>query len=159
MFDASWPGWGLAQSCISAAAGLIGVFAGTLMTSRNQAKERKLQRVRDQLENFYSPMLGMRAELGAKSFTRQKVMEVAQKGRLQSTLEASDAESRSKAAQAGIPALQKLNEYNNEQLRNELGQPIGTCRNTSQSICGSPRNRLVNITGCWSSLSKSGIDI
>jgi hypothetical protein len=42
MLDTSWPGWGIEQSCISAAAGLLGVFAGTFMTNRNQAKQRQL---------------------------------------------------------------------------------------------------------------------
>jgi hypothetical protein len=54
------------QSGISAAAGLIGVITGAWMTSLNQAKERKKSHIRQQLQDFYSPMLGMRQELAAK---------------------------------------------------------------------------------------------
>jgi len=75
MLDGSWPGWGIEQSCISAAAGLLGVFAGTFMTNRNQAKQRQLERIRDQLQNFYSPMLGFRLQIKAKSELRLETAE------------------------------------------------------------------------------------
>ncbi len=67
MFDASWPGWTLAQSVITASAGLLGVISGAVLTSRNQSKERKHAHIREQLQGFYSPMLGMREEIAAKT--------------------------------------------------------------------------------------------
>ncbi len=76
MFDGSWPGWTLAQSGISATAGLLGVFAGAMMTSRNQKKERKNAHTRQQLQEFYSPMLGMRQEIAAKEESRRKINEM-----------------------------------------------------------------------------------
>jgi hypothetical protein len=66
-------GWTLIQSGISAAAGLIGVVTGALMTSLNQARERKQTHIRQQLQEFYSPMLGMKEELAAKEEARRKI--------------------------------------------------------------------------------------
>ena len=71
--DGSWPGWTLMQSGISAAAGLIGVITGAWMTSRNQARDRKQAHVRQQLQEFYSPVLGMRQELAAKEESRKTI--------------------------------------------------------------------------------------
>lgn len=76
MFDGSWPGWTLAQSGISATAGLMGVLVGAMMTSRNQKKERKQAHIRQQLQEFYSPMLGMRQEIVAKEESRRKINEM-----------------------------------------------------------------------------------
>jgi hypothetical protein len=76
MFDGSWPGWTLAQSGISATAGLMGVFVGAMMTSLNQKKERKHAHIRQQLQEFYSPMLGMRQEIAAKEESRRKINEM-----------------------------------------------------------------------------------
>jgi hypothetical protein len=76
MFDGSWPGWTLAQSGISATAGLMGVFAGAMLTSRSQKKERKHAHIEKQLQEFYSPMLGMRQEIAAKEESRRKINEM-----------------------------------------------------------------------------------
>ena len=73
MFDGSWPGWTLAQSGVSATAGLVGVVVGALMTSLNQKKERKHAHIRQQLQEFYSPMLGMRQWIVAKEESRRKI--------------------------------------------------------------------------------------
>jgi hypothetical protein len=77
MFDGSWPGWTFAQSgipaTISATAGLVGVVVGALMTSLNQKKERKHAHIRQQLQEFYSPMLGMRQWIVAKEESRRKI--------------------------------------------------------------------------------------
>jgi hypothetical protein len=108
------------QSGISAASGLLGVFVGAWMTSLNQRGERRVARLREQLQEFYSPMLGMRAEIGAKSATRQMISDVAGKTWFEEQIDVSDAELRSKLAQAGIPTIKKLNEYNNIQLREEI---------------------------------------
>jgi hypothetical protein len=67
------PGWGLAQSAVAAASGLIGVLVGSLMTARNQRIERKNARVREKLEQFYSPMVGIRSEIKAKSEFRKRL--------------------------------------------------------------------------------------
>ena len=73
MFDGSWPGWGLMQSGISAGAGLVGVIVGGVVTAHNQKAERRNARIREQLHDFYSPLLGIREEILAKSEMRTKV--------------------------------------------------------------------------------------
>ena len=107
MLDGSWPGWGIEQSCISAAAGLLGVFAGTFMTNRNQAKQRQLERIRDQLQNFYSPMLGFRLQIKAKSELRLELTSIAR--------------SAGPTANAEETAeFDKLLGYNSDQLKTEI---------------------------------------
>jgi hypothetical protein len=73
MFDNSWPGWNLMQSGISAGAGLLGVLVGGLVTAHSQRSERRNARIREQLEGFYSPLIGIRDEIRAKSVVRTNV--------------------------------------------------------------------------------------
>ncbi len=58
---------------ISAASGLIGVAIGGLIASHNQKQERRLRFTRDQLTEFYAPLLGMRERLHAGGEIRPKV--------------------------------------------------------------------------------------
>jgi hypothetical protein len=58
------------QSGISAAAGLLGVVIGGLVTSHSQKVVRRIARKREQLEKFYSPLIGMRDEIRSKSDLR-----------------------------------------------------------------------------------------
>ena len=62
---------------ISAASGLIGVAIGGFITSRNQKKERRQRFIRDQLTEFYAPLLGMRDRLRASGEIRLKVRNAA----------------------------------------------------------------------------------
>jgi hypothetical protein len=62
---------------ISAASGLVGVGVGGLITSRNQKKERQQRFIRDQLTEFYAPLLGMRERLRAGGEIRLKVRNTA----------------------------------------------------------------------------------
>lgn len=58
---------------ISAASGLIGVVIGGLITSRNQRNERRQRFLREQLTEFYAPLLGTRERLRASAEIRVKV--------------------------------------------------------------------------------------
>lgn len=62
---------------ISAASGLIGVALGAILTSRNQRQERRQRFIRDQLAEFYAPMLGIRERLRARREIRMKVRNAA----------------------------------------------------------------------------------
>jgi hypothetical protein len=73
MFDSSWPGWGLIQCGISAGSGLLGVLIGGLITGHSQKAERLNARIREQLHDFYSPLLGIQDEIRAKSELRKKL--------------------------------------------------------------------------------------
>lgn len=58
---------------ISAASALIGVAIGGLIASHNQKQERRQHFIRDQLADFYAPLLGMRERLRAGGEIRLKV--------------------------------------------------------------------------------------
>jgi hypothetical protein len=58
---------------ISAASGLIGVGLGAFLTSRNQKQDRRQRFIRDQLTEFYSPMLGIRERLRVRGEVCHKV--------------------------------------------------------------------------------------
>ncbi len=57
---------GILQSLIAAGAALLGVSIGGWITASNQKYERRNARILQQLEGFYSPMLGMCTEIDAK---------------------------------------------------------------------------------------------
>ena len=58
---------------VVALSGIAGVLIGGWITSRNQQKERRDRRILEQLDQFYGPLLGMRAQILAKSEVRLKV--------------------------------------------------------------------------------------
>jgi hypothetical protein len=68
---------GLASPIIAALAGIGGVLLGGWITTRSQAEERRLARVRDKLDKFYAPLLALRKQILAKSEVREKVRNVA----------------------------------------------------------------------------------
>jgi len=62
---------------ISVAGALVGVLIGGWLTSRNQKRERQVKFFREQLGEFYGPMLAMRAEVLAKAELRLKIRDAA----------------------------------------------------------------------------------
>src|ERR1035438_2432724 len=62
---------------ISAVSGLVGVGVGGIIVSHNQKKERQQRFIRDQLTEFYAPLLGMRERLRAGGEIRVKVRNAA----------------------------------------------------------------------------------
>jgi hypothetical protein len=71
------PAWGVIQSAIAAGSGLLGVLIGTIAATINAKRERKIARLQTQLQEFYSPMLGVRSEIKARSEVRLKVTSIA----------------------------------------------------------------------------------
>jgi hypothetical protein len=63
----------LSSPIISALSGLGGVALGGLVSSRAHRTERRNARVRDKLDKFYAPLIGMRMQIRAKSEVRVKV--------------------------------------------------------------------------------------
>src|SRR6185312_454543 len=57
--------------------GLVGVALGSFLTMRNQRGERRERFLRDQLSEFYAPILGIRQQLRARVDIRQKVTNAA----------------------------------------------------------------------------------
>jgi hypothetical protein len=61
---------------IAAVSGLLGVSLGGWITSRSQARERAHRRLREQIDVFYGPLLGMRAHVLAKGKVREEIITV-----------------------------------------------------------------------------------
>ena len=66
-----------ASPFISAGAGLLGVIVGGCITAYSQWRGRVNERHRDQLQNFYSPLLGLREQIRAKSELRTRLHSIA----------------------------------------------------------------------------------
>lgn len=120
MFAETSPAWAMGQSLIAAASGLGGVCVGAWTTARNQKKEREHARLREQLQNFYSPLLGMRSEIKAKSELRQKLHR-AGNFEWQKLFEAvHDPVAKQQVHDANWPRYEKLLDHSDAQLRHEL---------------------------------------
>jgi hypothetical protein len=103
------------QSGISAGAGLLGVLVGGLVTAHSQRAERRNARIREQLEGFYSPLIGIREEIRAKSAVRTNVHSAAASVWLKMV------ELHDRNAPADVKEkLDKVFEYSNEQLEKDL---------------------------------------
>lgn len=120
MFDASWPGWSLEQAGITGATGLLGVVIGGLVTAHNQKKERRHARRREQLEKFYSPLIGMRDEIQSKSELRVKLHAAANIAWQKQFVNA-DLPVEKQAISARLrDKFDKVFEYSDEQLKKDL---------------------------------------
>jgi len=115
LLDSTWPGWGLWQAGISAGAGLIGALIGGYVTAHSQRVERRQGRIQQQLREFYSPLLGMRDEIRAKSEMRTKISGAANAAwqkqvQIHNRFVPDDVKQR----------FDKIIDYNNEQLQKDL---------------------------------------
>lgn len=61
------------SSIIAAISGLLGALIGGYITSHNQTKQRRYNRMSEQIDGFYAPLLGLRMQILAKSETRLKM--------------------------------------------------------------------------------------
>jgi hypothetical protein len=111
----------LIQSIVPALTGFLGVFVGGWISGRHLKQERNHKRLRDQLEGFYSPMLGMRAEIRAKSELRVKISSAADAAWQESvTRVAGNYEAIAKLEKERFPEFEKVIQYDEKQLRDEL---------------------------------------
>lgn len=67
----------LPTAVITAVSGLGGVALGAWATGRHQREERRQERIREQLDGFYGPMLGLRAWIRATSELRPELSRAA----------------------------------------------------------------------------------
>jgi hypothetical protein len=114
------PVWGIAQSLITALAGLGGVGVGAWMTGRNQKKERKNARIKEQLQDFYSPLLALRAEIKAKSEFRLKVRNAAGSAWTEKFGGQRTPERLQDISERDGPDYDRIIDYDNKQLEKEL---------------------------------------
>ena len=100
---------------ISAGSGLAGAWIGGHMTLRRDREGRHMEFVKAQLDEFYSPMLGIRAEIKAKSEARVRVRDAF--GQLQ--VKADPSAQRFIEEKYGS-TFEEMLKYDNEQLEKEL---------------------------------------
>jgi hypothetical protein len=113
------PMWTLAQSLIAASAGLLGVLIGTIAATANAKRERKIARLNMQLQEFYSPMLGVRSEIKAKSEVRLKVTSIASQAFTEEFGTGALGERRGPPS-AVAEKYEAIHDYNNTQWRESL---------------------------------------
>lgn len=104
---------------ISAASGLIGVIVGASLTSWRDRITRRHAFLRQQLEEFYSPILGIRQEVLAKSQLRLEISQVASET-WRELCEGKSPEELERLSQETGPKFDKIIKYNNRQLTEEL---------------------------------------
>lgn len=100
-------------SVIAPFIGLLGVAVGGGITLFTQKISRKNDRLRDQLREFYSPLLGIHFQIKAKSEVRRKVTSIAHESW-------PNGEKKKQRDEEESAAYAKLFDYNNSQLINEL---------------------------------------
>ena len=105
----------------------MGVFVGAMMSSLNQKKERKHAHIRQQLQEFYSPMLGMRQEIAAKEESRRKINEM-----VHTTIKESKANDPSGVSRGYYfpderKALMGLSAHDHKQWKEEILPLMGKC--------------------------------
>jgi hypothetical protein len=111
----------LIQSILPALTGFLGVFVGGWISGRHLKQERKHKRIREQLEGFYSPMLGMRVEIRAKSELRVKISSVADAAWQESVARlAGNYDAIAKLEKNSFLEFEKVIQYDEQQLRDEL---------------------------------------
>jgi len=103
---------------ISAVSGLAGVLLGGLIAQHRQRVERRQALIREQLSEFYAPMLGYREGLKARGQLRFKIREAAQSEwqRLVEGTSAIDADARHELHEKRWPEFQRVIDHDNEQL-------------------------------------------
>lgn len=107
---------------VPSVSGLWGVVIGAWLTGRRDRSQRRLAFVEAQVKDFYSPMLGLRNEIGMLSELRARIQGTATvvwkelcQERLQISSEALGELSRTRTHE-----FTKLTEYDNKQFREDL---------------------------------------
>lgn len=111
---------GLASPIISAVAGLVGVGLGGIISTWAHRTERRNGRTRDKLDKFYSPLLGIRMQIRAKSEVRLKISSHGNAAWASLFTGLNDPEVKKQIEAERWSSFEKLIEYADQQLREEL---------------------------------------
>jgi hypothetical protein len=106
-------------AAISAAAGITGVAVGSWIAARTQRRERWQRRIREQLDEFYGPMLALRGQIRARSELRRDVDELADEERSGQREQHDGREGREALGERGRGFQREL-DYEDTQLREVL---------------------------------------
>lgn len=98
---------------------LLGVILGDRLAYFRERTGRKHEFVRRQIEEFYSPLVGLRHEIRAKSELRQRVSSAA-KGAWRELCNGKSSEELHTLERDRFPAIKRIIEYENRQLAEEL---------------------------------------
>lgn len=109
----------LVVAVITAATGLMGVALGGWISYSNQRDERRRAFLRAQLDDFYAPMVGLRMRILARSQSRQKVSEAADRAS-QRRLEGKSVEAQRRLEEWHGAREDQMIEYDNRMLFEEL---------------------------------------
>ena len=113
--------WGISIG-IPALSGLVGVVIGAWLTGRRERSQRRLAFVEEQLKDFYSPILGLRREIRMRSELRVRIHDTA--GTVWRELceekRQISVDALGEFSIARGPEFEKLIEYDNKQLQEEL---------------------------------------
>jgi hypothetical protein len=109
-------------AAIAAASGLLGVVVGGWITDRNQRRERQHNRVREQLQGFYSPLYGMRVRIRAKEDVLLKVTEASEATFKKLVVPPAGAlkDVHFKYAEGRVPDFAKVTDENSRQVSEEI---------------------------------------
>jgi hypothetical protein len=100
-------------------AGLFGVWIGAWLTTRRDRESRRFDFIKRQIEEFYAPLVGLRADIRAKSELRVKVSDAA--GAAWADLcRGRSPEDERRLEEREWPTFEKIISYNNEQLQKDL---------------------------------------
>lgn len=112
----------LVTAIISAGSGMFGVIIGSSVTVVNGYLQRRRAGIRQKLEEFYGPMLAIRARIKAKSELRLRLSSIAGEewAKLFSTGKADNPETSKKIDHDRWPEYQRLIEQANEETGSEI---------------------------------------
>lgn len=105
---------------ITALAGLIGVVLGGAITVWSRDKDRRQARIREKLDKFYAPLLGIRMQVLAKSEVRAKVSGAAGTEWASLFRGIVDPGEKKRIEAERWPAFEALIKYDERQLKEEL---------------------------------------
>jgi hypothetical protein len=104
--------------------GFVGVVVGAgltaVLTSRRERQKRRLEFIEKQLDEFYSPMLGLRSEIAAHSTLRVQLQNEAGVVWRELTAAVAPGAAAQELTAARWPQFQALIEYDNDKLRKTL---------------------------------------
>jgi hypothetical protein len=102
---------------IPALAGLVGVVLGGAITVWSRDKDRRQARVREKLEKFYSPLLGIRMQILAKSEARVKIRNAGNAEWMSLFQGIVDAAEKKRIEAERWPSFEALIKYDEDQLK------------------------------------------
>ncbi len=104
---------------IPVASALLGVLFGAWLSERREIRQRKFAFIESQLRDFYSPLLGIRSEIRARSELCEKIQNTADTTWKNLIHDKTEEEAR-KLSDERLSKFEKIIEYDNRQLREEL---------------------------------------